>query len=229
MVSYKLITENRSALYYNKYEYKVRFKIKLVGRARYCTDIYSFNQKIKDLRNRGWISNSYYPNASNISNIEKFLNWRNTLDKSKAMLRIDTNSFTVYSNDLSILTDLLNNTFNTVDFKVCRSNATGESGVIYFKRTPPSNYRVYFKFAKVNDNFCEVLQEVLQRYENSGSPLVPNKSLKRWMNKISLWSRNYVSNSFSIGYNNEADLLLLTLTMPEVIGAHFKLEKRNDP
>lgn len=229
MVSFKLTTEQRSALYYNKYEYKVRFKVKAIGRSRYCKNIYQFNRKIKDLKSKGWMLYDISP--EDLLVIKKFLNWKDTVDKSKLMIRLDINSFSVYSNDLAFLRDIHTNLFNLAPAKFSKVYATGIKGVIYFKRTPPSRYRVYFKFTKVSEDFNVLLKEFMERYKDTDTPFIPNKALTTWLENSnrSLWYKIHVSQAFSIGYNNESDLVLLMLIIPEVLGQSFKLEKRNEP
>lgn len=227
MGSYKLITENKRTLYYDKYEYKVKLKIKGIGRARFHTNLESFTKRIKELQAMKWIDSSYKVTANDLKMIDKFLSWKTTVSKPKMTYRVDTNSLTVYANDLKAL-ESISKLFDLAEAKFVRAHAVQPSGVIYFKRTPPTNYRVYFKFGKVENNFYGNLKELIERYKDSNSPLVPSKSLYRWLNKTTAWYTTYVSSSFSIGYNNESDLLLLKLTIPEALGQHFKLEKSID-
>jgi hypothetical protein len=223
MASFKLITENRDELYYKKYEYKAVFKIPHVGRTRYCKNFSEFKTRIEYLRNRGWLTFNFDKKRTTI--FQNFFLWKSKVDLSAISMRLDINSLAIYSNDLEILKDAATYfEYNPPIYKQAVANAP--VGVKYFKRTPPTNYRVYFKSGKVSSNFYSNLQDLFDRYKDSSIQFYPSRSLELWMLKSSGWARTWVRNSFSIGYNNESDYTILALTIPEMLGKNYKLEKQ---
>jgi len=225
MASFKLISEKRNDLYYKKYEYKVVFKIPHIGRTRYCKDFNSFKDRIAFLRSKGWITSDFTFTKIRKETFENYFLWKSNFDTCSSSIRIDMHSLTIYSNDL----EMLKNTANYFEhyhpiYKQVISNAP--PGVKYFKRTPPTKYRVYFKNTRVSDSFYHDLKEFIARYENSSTKFYLSKSLKFWLYHNTAWSKNWIRSNDNIGYDNESDYTILALSLSEALGKKFKLEKQ---
>lgn len=223
MVSFKLITENRAELYYNKYEYKVILKIPQIGRTRYCSDYTAFKNRIEFLRSKGWLRADFKLNNTNKTFIRNYFEWRKTINKKEVFVRLDIDTLSICSNNLETLKQAAEyfEGSHTI-FKRCNVNIP--QGIILFKKTPPTKYRVYFKYGVVGNDFFKTLVDLINRYKNTSSELVPSKSLKRWLESTS-YRKTWISGVFSLGYNNESDYTMLALTIPEALGQNFKLEK----
>jgi hypothetical protein len=222
MASFKLISEKRNDLYYKKYEYKVVFKIPHIGKTRYCKDYNKFKDRIDHLISKGWISFTFDAKRKNI--FENFFLWKNKVNLAAISIRLGMHSLSVYSNDLEILKDTATY-FQHNHPLYNQAIASTVEGIKYFKRTPPTNYRVYFKPGKVSDDFHNNLRDLLDRYKDSSIQFYPSKSLKFWMGRTVSWGSTWIRDTYNIGYNNESDYTILALTIPEILGKNFKLEK----
>ncbi len=226
MASFKLLTERRPDLYRKKYKFKVTFSIPDIGRTRYCNDIKSFKSNIALLRSKRWLRGDFKLSKQLLTNVENYYAWKNTITHEDISVRLDINAFSICSNDLNEL-EKYAKFFEGVYTVFKKADVELTKGVMYFKRNPPTNYRVYFKYTKVSDDFHKTLYDMINRYENTNSKLYPSKGLKYWI-KYSIYGKNWIRGNFSIGYNNESDFTILALTIPEALGANYKLEKRID-
>jgi hypothetical protein len=225
MASFKLITENKTELYYKKYEFKVVFKISHIGRTRYCKDFKALKDRIAFLRSKGWIASSFTWTKERTTTFQNYFLWKSNFNTEGASIRLCMNSLSVYANDIEILKQIAPYFENYQPvYKQAIANVPG--GIKYFKRNPPTKYRVYFKNTKVSNDFYRNLKDFFERYENSSTKFYPNKSLKYWLNYNTGWTKNWIRDSFNIGYDNESDYTILALSIPEALGLNFKLEKQ---
>lgn len=223
MESFKLITENRSDLYYKKYAFKVTFNILHIGRTRYCSDFKAFRNRIAFLRSKGWLRPDFKISKQLQTYIQNYFDWKKSLTNEDIVTRLDLHSFSICSNDIELLKKYAQYFVGAYTiFKT--ANVSIPQNTMYFKRTPPTKYRVYFKSTRVNGDFYETLNDLISRYANTDSQLYPSKSLRSWL-KYTGYSKTWIRSNYSIGYNNEADYTILALTIPEVLGSNFKLEK----
>lgn len=223
MESFKLITEHRSNLYYKKYKFKVTFAIPHIGRTRYCSDFKAFRNRIELFKSKSWVRSDFRISKQLQTNVQNYFDWKKSLKDDEILVRLDLHKFSICSNDINLLKEYAN-FFQDVDTVFKTANVNVPQGTMYFKRTPPTKYRVYFKFAKVGNDFYKTLTDLFDRYDNTSSKLYPSKSLKAWL-RYSALNKNWIRGNYSIGYNNESDYTILALTIPEALGNNFKLEK----
>lgn len=219
----KLITENRKGLYCGRYEFKLSFMIPEIGRVRYCMDYKAFKARIEFLRHKGWISQDFVLNKKLQIIFQNYFKWKPTTKNAGISIRLNRQRLSICANDITLLQHYAT-FFEGVPTVFRRAINNTPQGVLYFKRTPPTKYRVYFKYTKVDDTFYKTLAELFNRYKNTTSPLYPSKSLTRWIDSTTIY-QGWISGNYSIGYNNESDYTIIALTIPEVLGPKFKLEK----
>jgi hypothetical protein len=215
MASLPLI--NRDNLFYNKFEYRARFKI--VG-------AYLLYHKTKNL-SRKHISPHIDKNEVNtvIQNLP-LLNIINTwiIDHKTShelCSRIERNTLSVYSNDLPILEEL-NNIIPSVIEKVVYSK---QVGVKTFVKEPKHKFRVYFKSKRVNPEIRENIRQILEKNKK----IYPSNSLLRWLsNECRHWQKKYLSSCYCIDYDDESIISYLSLMLNDILGHCYKLEKRQD-
>lgn len=224
MVSSKLTKNFKQTLYYKKYKYKTSFYVKAIGRARVLKTIDEFRARLNHLVDNNWEDPASISKID-FSFIEKFIYWRDNIDKNNISFRIDFNQLSIYSNDLNYLINL-ESYFNTAPInlkEVIVYPEISDEKSMFFARTPPTKYRVYLKSGIVNAEVRKNILELINRYKNSNNQLIPSRSLTYWLEKTS-WM--WISQRFNIGYNDEQTYTLLALTMPDLLGKNYKLEKR---
>jgi len=222
--------EYRDDDYYNRYEYRARFKLKGI---RYTW----YTKTAEDFHKRVVLGQSYYGIRAedrtsvneNLATIMDFITWRNLRKKDKlAMIRIEGDVVAAFSSDLALLTTLQNlSTDLEIDYTQVQKSAF--IGVKSFVNEPKHKYRVYLKSKRVESEFAKDLHELFKRTTG----LYPSIALKYWA-KDSVnsnivrqsWRFRYSSASHFIDYDDESVLSYLALMHGNMLGKRYKLEKR---
>ena len=222
--------EYRDNDYYNRYEYRARFKLKGIRYTWYTKTAEDFQKKVVS-------GQSYYgirPEDrtivnENLATILDFITWRNQRKKDKlAMIRIEGDVVAAFSSDLALLNTLQNlNTSLEIDYTQVQRSAF--IGVKYFVNQPKHKYRVYLKSKKVENEFAKDLHELFKRTKG----LYPSIALKYWAkdsagsNSIQRsWRFRYSSASHFIDYDDESTQSYIALMHGNMLGKRYKLEKR---
>ena len=222
--------EYRDNDYYNRYEYRARFKLKGIRYTWYTKTIEDFQKKVVS-------GQSYYgirPEDrtavnENLATIMDFITWRNLRKKDKqAMIRIEGDVVAVFSSDLALLNTLQNlNTSLEIDYTQVQKSEF--IGVKAFARQPKHKYRVYLKSKRVESEFAKDLHELFKRTTG----LYPSIALKYWAKDSAgsnavrqSWRFRYSSASHFIDYDDESVLSYLALMHGNMLGKRYKLEKR---
>ena len=213
--------------YYNKYAYRVRFRLPGVRYTWYAKSVADFMTRYN--ATTGWqvINKKDKPDVTkNIGTIKAYIEWRNLRRKEKsATIRIEADTVAIFCNDLSLL-----KTIETIDANLAYDYTEGQksqfAGVKHFVNEPKYPYRIYLKSKVIPQNFCKDLIELFGRTKS----LHPSNSLKIWLkgynNAASGWRYRYSSSSHFIDYDNESTLSYLALMHGEHLGKRYKLEKR---
>jgi hypothetical protein len=221
--------EYRDSDYYNKYEYRARFK--LVG-VRHTWFIKADIQELVDRLSRPqqFYSVNYDREEAleNIPTLDLFVKWRNASKKKKqTTIRIEHNTVAVFSNTLQVLKDIETAIPGlTIDYtQVQRANFVG---IKHFVREPKHKFRVYLKSRRVESSFAQDLSDLLKK----NTSLLPSTALKHWALRskanASGWRYRYSSASHFIDYDDESMLSYLALMHGNMLGKRYKLEKRPD-
>jgi hypothetical protein len=222
--------EYRDNDYYNKYEYRARFKIKGI---RYTW----YTKTIEDFQKRVVSGQSYYGIRAedrtavneNLATIMDFITWRNLRKTDKqAMIRIEGDVVAVFSSDLALLNTLQNLSRDLViDYTQVQKSAF--IGVKTFVKTPKHKYRIYLKSKRVENEFASDLNDLFKRTKG----LYPSDALKYWAKASAnslparqIWRFRYSSASHFIDYDDESVLSYLALMHGDMLGKRYKLEKR---
>ena len=110
MESSKLKVEKRNKLYFNKFTYKAVCEIKGAGYTYYTNDLETFVARMEKWRDNKLrygvrvMSDDWkeYMDEINLDQISKFITWRNLISKDKCMYRMQGDSVSFFSNDLSL-------------------------------------------------------------------------------------------------------------------------------
>jgi len=154
MASFKLINEYRTNLYHGKYRFKTSFHINSLGRTRNVKDISEVHSRVNWLISRRWESKDTIKNID-FSLLEKFIQWRKSIDPEKVSTRSDTNKLTVYSNDLNYL-KTLPNILGIPPLSYQEAIVESSENIMFFVRTPPTKFRIYLKTGKSSSDFKKI-------------------------------------------------------------------------
>lgn len=237
------IIENRSSLYYNKYEYRARFYLTGLSRCYYAKTIDEYIERLAYVNNDTFFwttGGEYYEqkikkelSTIDLPSIERFINWRNlyTLKENKqVMIRVEGNTAGVFSNDLSLLKTLeqLKPGLSINYSQVTKSIPTG---IKYFIAEPKYKYRAYLKGRRTEPDFRLKLTNFIDRYKGTSTVIEPSKAFREWItegNNTIYWRRSFLSSAYHFNYNNESTSTLLALVFPGLIHTFYKLEKQPD-
>lgn len=218
MVSFKLRTEHKTKLYYCKFQYKAALTIKNIGRIRDCKNLEQFIKKIEWLISRRYVDTSYLKSID-LDLFEKLINFRVSV-RGKIFVRLDFNKISFYSNDLNVLRNL-EKQFPNIEMKFSQVIPSSDDKIMHFRKEPPTKYRLYLKSGKISMEDKSNLKDLIERYSTTENKILPSKKIKKWLENSSQW----IWNSSHIGYNDEKTLTVLALTVPDLIGKAYKLEK----
>jgi hypothetical protein len=217
MVSFKLNQEDRDKLFFNKYKYRASCLLPGVRYSYYCSSIEDYRKKIKRNKIEPWNSSRSYDNIDYIA-MEKFINWRNE-NKKDLIVRIEYDTFSVFSNDLESLKTLVE--IGEVRFTEATVVAPG---VKFFKEKPNYNYRIYLKGVRLDSDRADQIRSFVDNYKDR-----PNINIsKALVNAVScgkILSKRWIHNSYYIDYTEESMLSILRLVFPGVLSSKiYKLD-----
>lgn len=226
--------EYREQEYYNKYLYRASFHITGLRYTWYAETIDDVSERL--LPNSRMAPFSQYERDSLSANLDKlksYLEWRNKHSPRKtknknSTLRIESNSCSVFSNDLQFL-HTLDQLHPDVTVQYTEVQKSQFSGIKYFVRQPTHKYRIYLKSKRVSDELIDDLRDLITKNKT----LYPSPSLLSWVVpkslRTSFWKYRYTSAAHFIDYDDESTLSYLALMHGELIGKKYKLEKRPQP
>ena len=230
MESSKLKVEIRNKLYYNKFQYKAVCSIQGAAYTYYSQDIETFVSRMEKFRdsksnNRYGVrtvddSWKIYWDEVNIDQISQFLTWRNLIQKDKCMYRIQGDSVSFFSNDLSLL-----HTLKSIDPNVSFLKVNSlDPEVLYFKKQPKYLYRTFFKGKRCSEDFLKNVIEFAARY--------PNTKISQGLLNYATIRQNtytkfmYMHGSYYIDYNEASMLSVLHILFPGMLAKTYSLDKQ---
>lgn len=220
MELFKLKVEKKNKLYFNKFRYKAYVYLKGANLTYYAKDIDSFVERYENLKFqynvkplRGTYEWIY--EGLDIDKIGRYLTWRN-LFRDRVHLRVNADSVSVFSNDLTLLKSL-----DSVSNVSITEVELLDNDVIYFKRRPKFKYRTYFKAKRVPKDFIENVTEFSKKYTSAKV----SKSLKTFLISRNWHPYIYLHGSHYIDYNEESYLSILHMYFSGMIAKTYKCEK----
>ena len=221
--------EYRDEDYYNKYTFRVRFKLPGARYTWYCKTPEDLDKR---LASKHHYSNIRPEDRNDVVDkqqaIKDFITWRNLKRKEKsATIRVEQNTVAVFSNDLQMLKDL-EKIDPTLEYDYTEVQKAEYAGTKHFVDEPKHKFRIYLKSKRVAEGFAKDLYDLINRSAN----LYPSTALKIWLlgsiknNSQSSWRYRYCSSSYFINYDDESTLSYLALMHGEMLGKRYRLEKR---
>lgn len=198
--------EYRDKLYFRKYKFKLTVKV---------NDYHKANRRRKSTigpASKGEIISHWYTPKHKLGTAGRRVEGHGT-----------QRTISLYSNNLKSLVSLCGdlNIYPSITEAIAHSTP----GVKYFQRKPKYEYRVYLKEGRYSSQDVSALQT----YVGNDLNLIPSPSLQRrfWFDEVLARRPTlYLSGSYYIDYNDEARLSYMSLVFGEMIGKHYKLEKR---
>lgn len=222
----------RDSEYYNKFIYRVRFKMPSI---RYIINESTVDGLMKRYNaTSGWrvIRDVDRPMVTaDLEALKQLIELRKTVKKDgTATIRLEWNNASVFSNDLSFLKNI-ENIKPELDYDYTEVQTNNFVGVKSFVKEPKHKFRVYLKSKIVKGDLVEQLDNLLKRTPS----LYPSNSLKYWLLGASLnknqysWRYRFTSPIHFIDYDDESTLSYLALMHGDYLGKRYKLEKRPEP
>ena len=228
--------ELRNSLFYGKYKYRAKIYLLGLSRTPYVQTIERYKANVAFYITTYTNENTNSLDVTDLKSInfdliEKYFIWREAYTKNHkkvALIRIERDHASVFSNDLSLLKtleDIDPNPYYTL------ADDSIPYGVKYFCNEPKSKYRVYLKNSIVSLLVKEEIRNIIDRYSNTETKIIPSSGLERWLSPNYLYRGHYrdshIPISSHLNYDNERTYTLLTLLMGEVLNRKYKLEKRS--
>jgi hypothetical protein len=224
-----LITETRQIFYYNKYQFRAKINNSELSSTRNITTIAEFTKRKHHFYSYGiGIAKPRILSDSELESIDKYLTWVNKNSES-VTIRVQRNGVSVFSNDLSLL-KTLSNIYPSTEFSQADLIANPVAGIKYFVNQPKYQHRVMVKNIKIKSETLSDIQDLFARYDDT--VMRPSKSFTKWLNRVNrvgwypLNTQFYIYGSFYIDYNDPSVLTLMHLTLSDIFGKSYKLEKR---
>lgn len=219
--------EYRDSQYYNKYEYRMRFKLPMVRYTWWCKTPEDLATKIDS--NKGWGAikkSDVQVVKDNLPALQAMIEVRNDRKKSKDFsLRIEQSTVAIFSNDLQTLKDLVDKFGATYSYDYTQVQTSEYAGIKHFVEEPNHKFRVYLKSRRVDDTFPVELRKMFSKVKG----LHPSPALLRWVTDYQQnynWRSRWSSASYFIDYDDESTLSYLALMYDSMLGKKYKLEKR---
>ena len=178
-------------LYHRKYQYKVVVKFQSINRARYYNSVEKFNERLNHtiIKTELDIRSVILRDGGSITDLEKFIVWRNSNKSKEYKMMICGNYLTFYFNDTSSIQSFFD-TFNLIWRGYNRQRILNhQNGVVYLKK-PTHRWRVYLKDHKLTTSENEALINLFNEYGVKPSP-----SLAKVVYKTS--GRTYIYHRYS--------------------------------
>lgn len=226
MESSKLKVEKRSKFYFNKFKYKASLHIQGAAYTYYTPDLETFvsrMEKLRDTKSRYGVRliddewKEYWEEV-NLDTISQFITWRKVVDKEKCMYRIQGDSVSFFSNDISLL-----ETLSVLDenIKYFMAECYANPDIMYFKKEPKYSYRTYFRGKRMPKDFSDNVRTLQGMY----SSLNFSKGLFTSLFHNNWHAFRYMHGSYFVEYNDEQMLTILSMWFPDMLAKTYKLAK----
>lgn len=223
----KIKVKDGKRLFFNKFSYKVHLVSNELYYSYWASNITEFRQKIDERLQDQLERKSFYesyrkkidPNKIDYETVENYLNFRDKYKKDKNLVtfRREGDGVGIYSNEISILNEVLAFSPTSQVTQIIPMPA----GIMYFKKDPPAAFRVFCKSGTFTNQVRQDLIEYLERTPD----LVPNTPLERAFFSHR-HSNMYVYEGHYFNYNDDRNILMMHLMFPGLLGKSYKLEKK---
>lgn len=230
--------DQRSTLYFNKFQYRARLAIAGLNRTHSSKNFLDFLKVIERQKTNIREGDVYFTriaeelDAVDLDAMEQYFLWRNkhvNVNKA-ALVRVEGNTAGVFSNDLALLKTLAK-LYKGVTVDYTEVDQTIPQGTRYYVEEPKHKFRIYLKSKRVEDTWKESINRFIDRYKGTDTVIVPSGSLNTWLNSSKTtyrwqWNTHYCSSHYFIDFDDDSTNTLFSLMFGDMIHKRYKLEKR---
>lgn len=225
MELFKLKTEIRNKLYFNKFKYRAVVHIQGAAYTYHTPDLETFvsrMEKLSDSKSRygvrvleeNW---QEYWEEVNLDKISQFLTWRKLVNRDKFLIRIQGDNVSFFSNELALL-----QTLDSIDTNIQITEAMCfDPETIYFKRQPKYKFRTYFKARRMPKDFSENIVTVRDMYKS----LHFSEGLFASLFHNNWHPYRYLHGSYFVEYNDQNMHTILAMWFPDMLAKTYTLAK----
>lgn len=225
MESFKLKTEKRNKLFFNKFKYRAVTHIQGAAYTYFTPDLETFVTRMEKLRSDkprygvrilhdDW---KEYWDEVDLDRISQLITWRNIVSKEKCLIRIQGDHVSFFSNELPLL-----QTLDSIDPKVRFTEALClDSNVMYFKKQPKYKYRTYFKGKRMPKDFSDNVRSLQDMY----SSLNFSKGLFNSLFHNNWHAYRYMHGNYFVEYNDQQMHTILCMWFPDMLAKTYSLAK----
>jgi hypothetical protein len=225
--------DERSTLYYGKYNYRARLTLEGLNRTYSVKTFPEFKKLIAKQSmysgNRGKRIKEEIDKID-LPSIERYLVYKQANAKNNVSFRVEDGTAAVFSNDLNLLKELENIAPGIGKVDYTEIDQSIPQGTKYYVKKPPHNYRVYLKSKRIDENTKDGLRRFIDRYKDTGTVVVPSNSFSIWLNpgqkSTWYWNALYMSSHYYIDFDEESTDTLFSIMFGDLIHRRYKLEKR---
>lgn len=200
--------EHRDQLYFTKFKYKIT--LRLDGNPNHSP------KKLKP--------------GSHLSKIDQLREWyAPRKGAGTAVCRKEGSQISVFSNSIAELQAISELDRGSVTPGIVEAIVHPVAGVKVFEREPKHKYRTYFKDARVPREVFDLVMVFLK----NNPDVAPSRTLARRfhpdrLKEMVAFQRSfaYFHSAYYLDYDDESKLSYMSLMFGEVIGKHYRLEKR---
>lgn len=230
MASLKLKVDvvERTALYFNKHEYRAVIQTPNMFYSHHCKTPDKFRERIdavcKEYDSFGE-QIRYWRRPKPEVDLDEFIiisgliyfkqKYKNT---DVVTFRNEGNSCAIYTSDINILNEVA----SFAPYAACAKVSLMPAGVMVFKRNPPAKYRAYLSNKQMPIDFKTDMLEYLARTPD----ITPSSSFYTYLQRANYRYATYLWDKYYVDYNDDKNLMMMTLMFPGMIGKTYKLEKK---
>jgi hypothetical protein len=222
-----IIKDVKKKLYHRKYSYRATVHKEGSFFTRYCTTVHHLRKLVENSKNTGFAFKYTSVIDANMPYLEAFVLWKNKV-KGEVAIRVEYTNIFVYSNNISLLSELINLTDSPTNIDIHQAIIEGDEDVIKLAR-PKHKFRVYIKgrYTGGQPNVREEIARFLNTYKNI---VYPCGAFLHWVNESGIyttaWRQRNLSSHFYIEYDHESTSSIIGLNLGEYMGKTYKIEQR---
>lgn len=213
--------EYKDKLYFNKYEYKLNFKLPGVHTVYRQKSIDDFFVKVRHKMFSSWVLKNIGPSFDAVTEMVKLLHTIRALKTT--LIRVDYNHVTLYANDTTHFNEIQKLLPNTpIKTSKCTTQPNPKE-VMYFLNKPKFKFRVYLKESKISNSVKKDMTDFLLERQDINL----SRSFRNWLTATNIrhFGADYSCSHFYIEYNDEAILTYLHFLLSEILGKTYRLEQ----
>ena len=232
MASSKLKAKSvdRTNLYYGKFEYRLVVESPNMFYTWSCKTIEDYRARILEIcteydenvdrpgfmtwrKPKPVVTDDEFELIENLFNLEKKYKI-----KQDFTFRREGCFCNVYTSNINVIKDVLSFYPSAEITKV----DLAPTGIKYFKKDPPATYRAYMTNNRMSPEFKLEMLEYLKRTPD----VRPSNAFYTYLHRVNHHYHVWLWDTYFVDYDDDKNLMMMTLMFPGMIGKKYKLEKK---